>query len=143
MIFDEQALFSDKQAITADAASTNVIDLGAPGTPKHGKAPITQDFGRGRAVPIRIQATEAFNNLTSLKIKVQVDDNEAFSSAKDVAEVTVLQADLVAGYVAPMSYVPRGTNERYMRLYYDVTGTAPTTGKITAGLVAGNEEWSS
>ena len=31
MIFDEQALFSDKQAITADAASTNVIDLGAPG----------------------------------------------------------------------------------------------------------------
>ena len=42
-----------------------------------------------------------------------------------------------------MSYVPRGTNERYMRLYYDVTGTAPTTGKITAGLVAGNEEWSS
>ena len=33
-----------------------------------------------------------------------------------------------------------GTDERYVRLYYDVTGTDPTTGKITAGLVFGNEE---
>lgn len=141
MIFDEQALFSDKQAITADAASTNIIDLGAPGTPKHAQAAITQDIGKGRPVPMRIQVTEAFNNLTSLKVQVQVDDNTGFSSAKTVAEVTVLLADLVAGYVAPIQYVPRGTDERYMRLYYDVTGTAPTTGKVTAGLVAGNDAW--
>lgn len=141
MIFDAEALFSDDQAITADAASTNIIDLGAPGTPKHAAAAITQDVGKGRPVPLRIQATEAFNNLTSLKVTVQVDDNSSFSSAKDVASVTVLLADLIAGYVAPIEYVPRGTDERYMRLYYDVTGTAPTTGKITAGLVAGNEGW--
>ena len=36
MIFDKQNLFSDAQAITADAASTNVIDLGPTGTPVGG-----------------------------------------------------------------------------------------------------------
>ena len=131
MIFDEQALFSDKQAITADAASTNIIDLGAPGTPKHAQAAITQDIGKGRPVPMRIQVTEAFNNLTSLKVQVQVDDNTGLSSAKTVAEVTVLLADLVAGYVAPIQYVP-ATCAREASL---------TTGKVTAGLVAGNDAW--
>lgn len=141
MIFDMQSLFSDAQAVTADAASTNIIDLGAPGTPQHAAAPITQDLGLGRAIPMRIQVVEAFNNLTTLKIAVQVDDNASFSSATEVMSVTVPLAALIAGYVTPIVFVPRGTNERYMRLYYDVTGTAPTTGKITAGLVAGNEGW--
>jgi len=35
--------------------------------------------------------------------------------------------------------VPIGTNERYMRLKYTLVGTAPTTGKITAGVTAGNQ----
>ena len=33
MILSAQQLFSDDQAITASADSTNVIDLGVPGTP--------------------------------------------------------------------------------------------------------------
>jgi hypothetical protein len=32
MILDSTTLFSNAQAITATAASTNYIDLGAPGT---------------------------------------------------------------------------------------------------------------
>jgi len=141
MIFDQQALFSDAQAITATAASTNILDLGAPGTPKHAAAAITQDFGRGRHVPIRVQVTESFTNLTSLEIAVQVDDNASFSSAKTVATSSVALAALVAGYALPTEYVPRGVDERYMRLYYTVTGTAPNAGKITAGLVFGSEGW--
>ena len=35
MLMDLQSMFSDKQAITVTAASTNVIDFGAAGTPKH------------------------------------------------------------------------------------------------------------
>lgn len=141
MLFDNEALFSDKQAITTDAASTNVMDLGAPGTPKHAAAPITQDIGFGRPIPMRIQVTEAFNNLTSLTIKIQVDSDENFGSPTDVVQTVVPLADLIAGHVIPVSFVPRGVNERYVRLYYDVTGTAPTTGKIMAGLVFGNESW--
>lgn len=32
MILDNTLIFSEKQAITADAGSTNVIDIGAAGT---------------------------------------------------------------------------------------------------------------
>jgi len=141
MIYDAESLFSDAQAITATAASTNVIDLGTPGTPQHAKGPISQDLGRATAKPWRIQVVESFNNLTSLTVAVQVDDNEAFASPKTVGSIVVPLANLVAGYVIPPEYIPAGTNERYLRLYYTVTGTAPTAGAITAGLVFGNEGW--
>jgi hypothetical protein len=135
MILDKQNLFSDAQAITADAASTNTIDLGVPGTPVGAAAPLAQDVGLSD-IPLLIQVVEAFADLTSLTIKVQTDDNTGFSSAKDVLTVTVPLASLVAGYIAPIDRIPRGTTERYLRLYYDVTGTSPTAGKITAGVVA-------
>ena len=142
MIFDTESMFSDAQAVTATAASTNIIDLGAPQTPMHAQAAITQDVGRGTAAPIRIQVVEAFNTLTSLKIDIEVDNDVNFGSAKVVASVTVLLADLVAGYVAPMAYLPRGADGRYIRLNYTVAGTDPTEGKITAGWVFGNSAWS-
>ena len=142
MIFDTQSLFSDAQAITADAVSTNVIDLGVPSTPMHAAGPITQDVGRGRDIPIRVQVVEDFNTLTSLTISVQVDTVENFASPTTVLSVTVPLAGLVAGYVLPVQYIPLRTNEQFMRLDYNVTGTDPTTGAITAGLVFGNENWS-
>lgn len=139
MIFDKKSLLSDAQAITADAASTNVYDSGAHGTPVGASAPLGRDHGKGCKIPLRIQVVEGFNNLTSLAVQVQVDDNEAFNSPKVVMTHTALVADLVAGYVFPIDTIPLGTNERYLRLYYDVTGSAPSTGKITAGVTAGNQ----
>lgn len=131
MIFDQQTLLSDQQAVTASAASTNVIDLGPIASG------VARDIGKGQPIPLRIQVTEAFNNLTSLAFALQVDDNEAFASPKTVWTTTVVLADLKAGKVIIPEYVARGTDERYMRLYYTVTGTAPGTGKITAGVVLG------
>lgn len=131
MIFDQQTLLSDAQAITADAASTNVIDLGPIASG------IVRDIGKGKPIPLRVQVVETFNNLTSLGIALQVDSVENFASPKTVWTTTILLADLVAGKVVIPEYVPRGTDERYMRLNYDVTGTAPTTGQITAGVVMG------
>lgn len=141
MIFDKQSLFSDAQAITADAASTNVIDLGPTGTPVGGVAPLARDLGAGGPVPLRIQVVEAFNNLTSLNVILQACDAEGFGSGVEVLAETgeVALADLLAGKVLMPQYVPQGANKRYLRLYYDVTGTAPTTGKITAGLVTGHQ----
>lgn len=142
MIFDTQSLFSDAQAITATAASTNVIDLGVPGTPMHAAGPITQDVGRSRDIPIRVQVVEDFNTLTSLTFAVQVDTVENFASPTTVLSVVVPLAALTAGYVLPVQHIPLLTNEQFMRLNYTVTGTAPTTGAVTAGLVFGNENWS-
>lgn len=131
MIFDMQTLLSDAQAITATAASTNTIDLGPIATG------IVRDIGKGKPIPLRIQVVEAFNNLTSLTIALQVDDNTGFASPKTVWSQVVVLADLIAGKVIVPEWVLRGTDERYMRLNYTVTGTAPTTGKITAGVVMG------
>lgn len=133
MIFDQQTLLSDAQAITATAASTNVIDLGPI------KTGIVRDIGKGKAIPLLIQVVETFNNLTSLTIALQVDDADTFPSAKTVWSSTVVLADLKAGKVIVPEFITRGTDERYMRLNYTVTGTAPTLGKITAGITMGNQ----
>lgn len=139
MIFDATLLFSDAQAITADAASTNYIDLGATGTPYGGSA-LVRDIGPGCRIPIAVTVGASFNSLTSLTINLQVDDNTSFSSATTVSSVTYLLAELTAGAVLNYpDYVPQGTDERYFRLQYDVTGTNPSTGNITAGIVASKQ----
>ena len=129
MILDNQTLLSDAQAITADAGSTNQIDL----SPR--ASGVIRDIGPGNNVPLLIQVVEAFNNLTSLVVSVQVDEDSAFGSPTTVVSTAAIPlAQLVAGYAFNLDFVPRLSNERYMRLFYDITGTAPTTGKITAGV---------
>ena len=125
MLLDQQALFSAAQAITATAASTNVIDTGS-----------NKDVGKYGDIPLLIQVVEGFNNLTSLTVPVQPDDNSAFSSAADVLSMTIPLASLVLGYKSPVITLPMKM-ERYIRLNYTVTGTAPTTGKVTAGITGG------
>ncbi|CAM7491194.1 Bbp16 family capsid cement protein [Klebsiella quasipneumoniae] len=125
MLLDQQALFSAAQAITATAASTNVIDTGS-----------NKDVGKYGDIPLLMQVVEGFNNLTSLTVTVQTDDNSAFSSAADVLSMTIPLASLVLGYKSPVITLPMKM-ERYIRLNYTVTGTAPTTGKVTAGITGG------
>lgn len=141
MIFDKQNLFSDAQAVTATAASTNVIDLGKTGTVAGEGAALPRDIGPGVPIPLRVQVVEDFNNLTSLAVALQVSTDEAFTSPVTVEAQTIALASLKAGGVfGGLYHVPRGTNLRYARLNYTVTGTAPTTGKVTAGIVAGHQE---
>jgi len=129
MILDKENLFSDDQAITGTANSTNVIDLG-----------VVRDIGKGVPVPVLIQVTESFNGADTISAQVQTDDNESFSSATTLATSgNVAIADLVAGYQFPIQYMPTGT-ERYLRIVYTFTGaTAPTQGKVTAGVVASHQ----
>jgi hypothetical protein len=132
-IFSKEELYSDDQAITATAASTNVIDHGAPGTWVHSTVALVDEKGTSY-IPLAIQVTEDFDNLTSLKIALETDDNAAFSSATEVYSETILLADLVAGKKSAVRKIPYNTDEQYTRLYYTVTGSAPTQGKITAGI---------
>lgn len=133
MIFDTQTLLSNAQAITATAVSTNGISLLPTATG------VVRDIGKGERIPLLIQVVEAFNNLTSLAVSLEVDDNSAFSSPKTVWSTTVLLANLTAGRVFVPEYIPRGTDEAYMQVRYTVTGTAPSTGKVTAGVTMGNQ----
>jgi len=137
MIFSAQQLFSDDQAITASSDSTNVIDLGTPGTPYGAASALNQDIGKGSMIPLLVQVTEAFDNLTSLEIKVSTGSTTALGTT--VISQTVLLADLVAGKQIAIQVLPNDITERYLGIEYVVTGTAPTAGKVTAGITMGNQ----
>jgi succinylarginine dihydrolase len=124
-MLDRQNLFSNEQAITASANSTDVIDLGSS----------SRDVGAGETNNVLVQVTEAFNNLTSLSVTLQTASTENFTSPIQLTAGTIALASLVAGAKFSIGAVPRGTL-RYLRLAYTVTGSAPSTGKITAGMGA-------
>ena len=123
MILDSQFEFSDDQAITGSATSTNIIDLGTD-----------RDMSAGEPVALNIQVTEDFDNLTSLEVQVQEDTSDSFSSPTVIAKTEDAPlADLKAGYVFNVRYLP-SNSEQYLRLNYVVTGSNPANGKITAGV---------
>lgn len=136
MIFDNTLLFSKAQAITADAASTNVIDLRALGTSYGHAAALLRDLGIGTKIPLLVQVVQAFNTLTSLTIILQGSVDEAFTSPIVISSESKLLAALTVGAQFTIDFIPRGASYRYIRMYYDVVGTNPTLGQITAGVVA-------
>lgn len=125
MILDEQAIFSDKQAVTASAASTNTIKVGS-------------DIGKGTPVEIFTQVMTPFAGLTSLKVSVQTCDTENGSYADVSSTDAIAQATLVGGYRFALKFLPNQL-KKYVRLYYTVVGTA-TAGTITSGVADGVPE---
>ena len=139
MIFSKQQLFSDDQAVTATAISTNVIDLGAPGTPYGAAAALNQDIGKGTPIPILVQVTTAFATLTSLTITVEVSAAAGLTSPVVLATQTITAANLIAGKQMSVQVVPTDASLRYMGIRYTVNGSNATAGNITAGITMGNQ----
>jgi hypothetical protein len=135
MILSALQEFSVHQAITASADSTNVIDLGVPGTPYGAAAALTQDIGKGAKVPILVQVTEDFNTLTSLTISISTGATTALGTK--IASQTIALADLVAGKQLAIDVLPNDITERYLGIEYVVAGTNPTLGKVSASIVMG------
>lgn len=128
MIFDSTNKFSTLQAVTATAASTNVIDLGVSGS----------DLGLGEVVPLWVGVDSNFAGLTSVKVSVETDDAENFGTAVEVASTgAVPLASLVANYQFALQSIPKNVLGRYVRLKYTVVGTG-TAGTISAGITLGN-----
>ena len=124
MLLDAQNLFSDNQSITTGTIiSDNIV--------RFGKNDVSY-------VPFLAQATQDFSNLESLTLKIETCKDEDFSEATILAQSTLNLAQLKAGAKFPIAYLPKG-NLGYMRLTYTTVGTTETTGKITAGVVAGND----
>lgn len=129
MILDEQCMFSNKQAITESCPSENVLNLGK------------REVAFGTPVELFIQICEKFENVTSLTIAVQTDDEEDFSSAVTLVEQTMKTEELVKGAVSNIKFLPKG-NLGFMRLYYTVVKSEEreVTGAITAAIADGTEE---
>lgn len=141
MIFNINELFSDAQAITASAISTNVIDLGLPGTPKGGVAPLNDDVGKGNMIPILVQVVEDFTHATSsdLTVTLEVSAAAGLTSPKVLATETIAFADLKAGKQMFNQVVPNGADLQFLGVRYASSSGSFTGGKITAGITMGNQ----
>jgi len=121
MILDKMLELSDKQAITATAVSTNVIDAGGTRA-----ANIGRDIGAGTALfaALTINTTLAAAGAATLRLTLQdSDDNVTFVDRVSTADLAI--ADLTAGKKQFLP-IPPGMR-RYIRGNYTV-GTGPFTG---------------
>ena len=123
MLIDSKNVYSDSQASTATADSTNKVN-------------VMSYLGRNQVGDafITVKATAAFNNLTSLTIDLQTSDTENGTYAS-IQSVTVPLANLTKGAkVTAFRVVPVAFVKPWSKIVYTVTGTAPTTGAVFAAL---------
>jgi len=140
MIFSAQQLFSDDQAITASADSTNVIDLGVAGTPYDAAAALNQDVGKGNPIPILVQVTTAMTAVGAATLVINISTGATTALGTTIASVgPIAKADLVAGYQAAIQVLPNKITERYLGIEYVVATGPMTAGNITAGITMGNQ----
>lgn len=122
MIFDAQNLFSDAQAITAAAASTNIIDLGS-----------ARNIGVGEPLFVVVTVDTTFADTGSnstLTVALEGDSTTSFTP-DGTQQLFIIPALAAAGskYAAPIA--PNfASNYRYIRLYY-----TPNNGDLSAGAV--------
>lgn len=117
MYIDKQLQLSDAQAVTVDAISTNVIDLGVAG----------RNLGAMGNLMIAISVGVAADFTTGDETYTFIARNSAaaaMSSPTDVASRTILASALTAGSVHYLP-IPK-TDLRYLGLYFDVGGTTPS-----------------
>lgn len=134
MYLDKQNQFSDAQAITADAISTNVIDL-AP----LGGSNLIRDIAAGKPVGVLISVSTAFVSAGSgtLTVTAESDDNTSLSSATvhQTIASAVAAATLVAGY-AMIAWLQPGAYQRYLGLRYTTNTADFEAGAVNAWLVS-------
>lgn len=129
MFIDALLRLSDAQAVTADAASTNTIDLGNV-TPK-------RKIGSGEPMGVLFAVDVAADFTTedeAYELQVIQSANADLSSPTIIATLTLTAAQLVAGAMFVLPIPPGFPTARYLGAYYNVGGTTPTV-TITADLM--------
>lgn len=131
MILDQQNLFSDAQAITVSANSSNVIDTLPVVTPN-----TKSGIGDGEDISLFVQVGSAFAGGTSLQVQLVSADDAALSTNAQVHFDTgaVALGSLTARARLVAVDLPFGRYRRYVGLKYTVVGTM-SAGTVTAGLV--------
>lgn len=139
---DQEMRFSQEQAITADAASTDCIDVGPLQT---GNAHRQLGAPGVAALGVLMTVTTTFDTAAedgTLDVSFQTDADEAFGSATTLfAFAQIAEAALVEGakFFLPL---PPKNYEEFNRLYYNVGGAGNfTAGKMTAELCFYPGDW--
>lgn len=127
MILDKLLMFSEAQAVTNTAASTDVIDLG----PIDGNR---RDIGVGYPLElfVNVNTTAAAAGAATVNIALQTSpDNSSWTTLATSGDLAL--SALTAGKRVFSQKVPQGV-QRYLRMNYTV-GTGPlTAGAFTAGI---------
>jgi len=126
MILDAQHLFSDAQAVTAAAASDNIIDLGS-----------ARNIGVGTNLFVVVTVDVAFTDSGSdstLTVELEGDSTTSFTP-DGVQRLFIIPALAAVGgkYVAKIS-PDFASNFRYIRLKYTPNNGNLSTGSLTAAL---------
>lgn len=133
MLIDRQLRFSNEQAVTADAASTDLIDLDA-----------ARDIGAGTPLWLVVVVTTTMDDTSdnsTCTVSVETDTAAAFSSATTTQTLEAFPAVSVAGTTRIVPLAPFGTAERYMRLKYTMANGDLSAGKFTAFLTTDPHNW--
>lgn len=124
-ILDKGLEFSDAQAVTASAASTNVIDCGVA----------NPNTGRVNALHLQVACnTTADSSGDAATVTIKLEDSADDSSFAVIAQSTAIaQATCVAGTILWTIQIPP-THRRYLRLTYTIGTENLTAGKFDAFL---------
>lgn len=127
MILDKLLMFSEAQAVTATAASSDVIDLG----PIDGTR---RDIGVGYPLEFWAMVNTAAAAAGAATVNVQLQtspDNSAWTTIYDSGALAL--ATLAAGKRVVSAKVPQGVL-RYLRVNYSVATGPLTAGSFTSGI---------
>lgn len=125
MLKDKQLEFSSEQAITATAASTNYLDLGA-----------AVDLGIGEKIGVIVTCTAAMTDSSSNStVTVTLEGDSTTTFTPDASFTVGSFAALSAVGTTIAAVLPLGVLQyRYLQLKYTVANGDLTTGSFTAFL---------
>jgi hypothetical protein len=143
MFMDADLLFSDAQAVTAAAASTNYYDTGPLFTGNTGR-----NIGMSTEIYFSITVDTAFTDSGSnstLTVDLQTDDNTSFTSQATVATLVTIPAVTAAGtkYFVKVPVATTVPYERYIRIYYTPNTGDLSAGAVTVAIVKNPDNWTS
>lgn len=139
MYIDKQAEFSDAQAVTSTAISTNVIDLYA-GTGANAVNNTLRDIGTGQGVYLVVLTQTAATDVSSdatLTVSLESDSVVGLDSSATLHFSTgamAFSAFSPAGSVLAAVRLPAGAYERYLGVRYTVANGPLTAGAFDAFL---------
>lgn len=139
MIIDAQNEFSDSQAVTSTAISTNVIDLDSASVPKN--------IGGSEAMYLVVQTAVTCTDTSSdatLAVTLESDSAAALNSSPTVHFSTgtlAFAAFATAGTRLAVMPLPFGNYKRYLGVRYTVASGPLTAGAFDAFLTRDAQYW--
>lgn len=136
MIHDALLLFSDAQAVTAAAGSTNTVDLGS-----------VRDIGTGENLYVVLTVDVAFTDSSSnstLTVALEGDSTTSFTpDGTDTLFTIPALAAIGNTYIARLDPGMASLQYRYIRLYFTPNNGDLSAGSVTAFITTNVQKYTS